>query len=103
MPKSKEKKLQRKCKSLKKKLAAVNKSNRSDRCANPYKTKGHVGKSLKFLSKSWLNEFPELLKNSKVCWKCREIRKKNKTSGNHSNNPLKISKKLFCCLNVYFR
>lgn len=55
-----------------KQKGSVKKSNRTDRCANPFKLKGHLGKNLRKPSKAFLQRFPDLLPIHKVCHKCRK-------------------------------
>lgn len=58
---------------------------RIDRCVNPYRKtgeKGHVGKNLRTISKSILQECPYLPKDSKICSDCRLKRKVNADSNN---------------------
>lgn len=43
----------------------------SDRCSNPYNKRRHIGKGLRNISKSLLQNFPHLSKNSKICHDCR--------------------------------
>lgn len=46
---------------------------RSDRCVNPLQIAGHIGKSLRPISKKLLEKFPHLPINAKVCKKCVDM------------------------------
>lgn len=43
---------------------------RTDRCANPFKTAGHVGRNLRKISEVMLQQFPDLCANSRICAAC---------------------------------
>lgn len=44
----------------------------TDRCVNPFQFKGHVGSSLRKVSKSIRSKFPDLNPRAKICNKCRK-------------------------------
>lgn len=43
---------------------------RTDRCANPFKKAGHIGRRLRKISQVMLKEFPHLSANSRICDAC---------------------------------
>jgi len=55
------------------------KKHHSDRCANPYKIDGHVGKNLRKMSKVMLKTFSNMPDSSKICISCVKLyHEKNK-------------------------
>ncbi|KYN27544.1 hypothetical protein ALC57_03063 [Trachymyrmex cornetzi] len=67
---------------------------RSDRCANPFRKpdeKGHIGKSLRRMSKTMLQTFPDLPSTSKICSGCYrrfQTKQEDVLSTGESNNSI---------------
>lgn len=52
---------------------------RSDRCINPFKVVGHMGKVLRKMPKKLLENFPNLSEN-RICRSCLDMCSQNETS-----------------------
>lgn len=62
---------------------------RLDRCINPFRRpgeKGHVGKDLRTISRSFRQNFPDLPKNCKICSDCRKNKEVNLYNSSGSMN-----------------